>query len=95
MGVCVCVRARVSSCNTERRLAQPDNVDVLVLTAPDKIQCKPASLIAAGSLGCCPFVTYILCVCVCVCVYPHASECIFFRKAPIGVGHALSCLMPN
>ena len=56
------------SCTTERRLAQPDNVDVFVLTVPDEIQCKPASLIAARCLSCCLFVTYIVCVCVCVCV---------------------------
>ena len=37
-----------------------------------------------------------VCVCVCVCARARAcvsSECLFFfRKAPIGVGHALSCL---
>ena len=56
------------SYTTERRLAQPDNVDVFVLTVPEAIQCKPASsLIAARCLGCCPFVRYILCRCTCTC----------------------------
>ena len=32
-----------SSCTTKRRLAQPHNVDVFVLTVHDKIQCKLAS----------------------------------------------------
>ena len=79
----------LSSCTTERRVAQPDNVDVFVLILPDEIQCKPASFIAARCLGCCPFVTYSVCVrvwracmqvgvclCVCVCVCVCACVCV-------------------
>ena len=91
--MCVCVRLvgyldlLLSSCTAERRLAQPDNVDVFVLTVPDEIQCKPASLIAARCLGCWPFVTYIVCVCVCVCVgslLPRVCVCVHAR----GLGRA-------
>ena len=63
--VCVCVRCVCPlhqvcvSRTTERRLVQPDNADVFVLTVPDKIQCPLTSLIAACCLGCCPFVAYI------------------------------------
>ena len=38
-------------------LAQSNNATAFVVTVPDENQCKPASLIAARCLGCCPFVT--------------------------------------
>ena len=50
-------------------------VCVVVLTVPDEMQCKPTSLISAHCLGCCPFVTYIVCVCVCVCACVRACAC--------------------
>ena len=55
-------------CTAERRLAQLNSVTAFVLTVPDEIQCKPASLIAGRCIGCCPFVTYILYVCFCLCM---------------------------
>ena len=42
MYVCVCVCVFASA---------------FLVTVPDENQCKPASLIAARCLGCCPFVT--------------------------------------
>ena len=59
--VCVCV---CSECLFffERRLVQSNNASAFVVTVPDENQCKPASLIAACCLGCCPFVTSIVCV---------------------------------
>ena len=73
--MCVCVCACVCVWRLERGLAQSNNATAFVLTVPDEIQCKPASLIAACVLA----VTRLLrisCVCVCVCVC--VSECPFF-----------------
>jgi len=64
--VCVCVCVCV-----------PNNATAFVVTVPDENQCKPASLIAACCLGCCPFVTSIVCVCgvVLVCLLTIVCVC--------------------
>ena len=69
-----------------------------VLTVPDEIQCKPASLIAARCIGCCPFVTYIVvCVCVCVracvraCVWPWVVLRLALQDLKIALAHTPKC----
>ena len=83
--VCACVRvcstrARVVPflvpCTAERRLAQLNSVFVFVLTVPDVNLCRPASLIASRCLGCCPFVTDIVCVCACACACVRVCVCV-------------------
>ena len=73
--VCVCVHFPSVYFFFERRLAQSNNATAFVVTVPDENQCKPASLIAACCLGCCPFVTQIMCVCACA----RRSVCVLLR----------------
>ena len=47
---------------------------LLFCTVSDENLCKPASLIAARCFGCCPFVTYIVCVCVFVMTVLHHGQ---------------------
>ena len=61
--ISTCPALQKGACTTERRLVQSNNA--FVLTVPDENQHKPASLIAACCLVCCPF-GYLCRVCVCV-----------------------------
>ena len=66
--------------------------------APNEIQCKPASMIAARCLGCCPFVTYIVCVCVCVCACLAATKvcvCVWLATTSVFASSLLSLLSPS
>ena len=68
----------------ERCLVQLNNVNAFGLTVPDETECKRASLIAAHCLGCCPFVTYIVCAYMRIRIhtYLRVSVSLLFQPPP-------------